>query len=69
MSSYLHEHAVRVLLRKELERFRSEAEMARAIGISRSHLNRVMRGEKAAAGKVSDWLGLTAKTLYVRQSK
>lgn len=68
MSRYLHENAVRFLLKAEQKRFRSQAEMARAIGISRSHLNKVMHGEKQAAGKVSDWLGLEVRTLYRRKT-
>lgn len=67
MASYLNERAVRIRLTSEQGRFRSQAEMARAIGVSRSHLNKIMHGEKDAAGKVSSWLGLTVHTLYRRK--
>lgn len=49
---FMHE-----LLRGTISTFRSEAEMARAVGVSRSHFNRVVRGEKPIQGKVLKWLG------------
>lgn len=42
----------------------SQAEVARRIGISRSHLNKFIHGEKSAAGKIAAWLGYEAVTMF-----
>ena len=44
--------------------FRSDAELARAIGVSRSHFSRVMRKEKPIDGKVLRWLGFRRVVAY-----
>ena len=51
-------------LRQRCKLFRSEAEMARAIGVSRSYLNRIMRGEKPPEGKVLKWLRYKRVEVY-----
>lgn len=45
------------LLRGAISTFKSEAEMARAVGLSRSYFNRVVRGEKPIQGRLAKWLG------------
>lgn len=51
-------------LRQAVNHYRSEAELARAIGVSRSFLNRVMRGEKKPTGKILKWLGYREAHVY-----
>ena len=52
-------------LKQERGSYRSERQLARAIGVSPSHLNRIMRGEKPPYGRVLKWLGYKAITSYV----
>lgn len=65
MSELFSQQDVRKALREALGDFRSEAEMARAIGVSRAHLNRVVRGEKPPDGKIAKWLGFKRIIAYV----
>lgn len=44
----------------------SQNGLARRMGVSNSHLSRVLSGEKAAGDKVLSWLGLKPVTRYTR---
>lgn len=65
MAEYFTAKEVVEHLRQEAGSYRSEAELARAIGVSRSHLNRIMRGEKKPYGRVLHWLGYKPAQVYV----
>jgi len=47
--------------------YRNQSELARAIGISRAHMSRVVRGKKPIDGRVLSWLGYKVITVYVRK--
>ena len=57
-------------LRRELNveaaRYSSDAQAARAFGVSRSHFSRVLRGEKAMSAKIAHGLGYELQTHFVR---
>jgi DNA invertase Pin-like site-specific DNA recombinase len=64
-SKYLSREEAVKLLRRERERYPSLSEMARAWGISRSMLDRIMR-EGRIGGHAAKQLGLKPVTLYTR---
>ena len=49
--------------------YHSNAELARAIGVTRSHFSRVIRGEKNPDGKILKWLGYRKAVLFEAISK
>jgi plasmid maintenance system antidote protein VapI len=53
-------------LREEAERYESDAALARAFGVSRSHMCRVLNGDKPITDKIALGLGYEAQTHYVR---
>jgi plasmid maintenance system antidote protein VapI len=56
-------------LRHELEKvadtYKSDAEAARAFGVSRSHFSRVLRGEKTISDKIALGLGYERQARFV----
>lgn len=64
MPELFTEAEVRAKLKEEIAYTGSEAAFARMIGVSRSHMNRIVRGEKPVYGRVLKWLGFKAITMY-----
>jgi transcriptional regulator with XRE-family HTH domain len=56
------------MLRERVKVYKNQSELARAIGISRSHMSRVVRGDKPIDGRVLAWLGYRAVTVYERKA-
>ena len=53
------------MLRIEALPLRNDASLARRIGISRSHMSRLLDGKAKPGKKVLDYLGLKAVVIYV----
>lgn len=52
-------------LEKRNEEYESDSEFARQIGISRSHMSRLLRREAKPGAKVLKFLGLESLVVYV----
>jgi|AntAceMinimDraft_5_1070358.scaffolds.fasta_scaffold21133_6 transcriptional regulator with XRE-family HTH domain len=48
---------------------RTQASLAEDIGISRSFLNEVIKGTRPPTGKILDYLGLRAETVYIKKGE
>lgn len=53
------------VLQRQVERYRSDAAAAAALGISRSHLSRVLREEKPITDRIAERLGYKMESLFV----
>lgn len=53
-------------LEREVERYASDAAAARAFGVSRSHLSRVLRRVKPLTATIAHGLGYEQQRWYVR---
>jgi plasmid maintenance system antidote protein VapI len=53
-------------LEKAVERYTSDAQAARSFGVSRSHLSRVLSGQKPITAKIAHGLGYEQQKRYVR---
>ena len=65
MSDFLTEQEV-VAKMREIIKTRTQASLAAEIGVSRSFLNEVIKGTRPPTGKILDFLGLRAQTIYVK---
>lgn len=54
-----------LVLRGDVERYASDAEAAASYGISRSHLSRVLSGEKPITARLAHALGYERQSLFV----
>lgn len=50
-------------------RTRTQASLAKEIGVSRSFLCEVLRGTRPPTGKILDHLGLRAQTVYIKKGE
>jgi transcriptional regulator with XRE-family HTH domain len=64
MPKYLTENDVASML-LELARNRTQAALAEEIGVSRSFLNEVIRGNRAPTGEILRFLNLHRKVIYI----
>jgi plasmid maintenance system antidote protein VapI len=48
-----------------VERYKSDAEAARAFGVSRSHMSRIVRGLKPITAKIAHCLGYETQRRFV----
>lgn len=53
------------VLRSEVDRYASDAAAARALGVTRGHLSRVLREEKPITPKLAELLGYERQWLFV----
>lgn len=60
-----HVSEVREKLWLMSQEFESDADCARAIGISRSHMSRLMGCQVKPGKKVLDWMGMSRVVIYV----
>jgi plasmid maintenance system antidote protein VapI len=65
--SLLPERDVMMEFRREVESFSSDAKAAKAMGISRSHLSRVLSGAKPLTAKLAAFIGYEQETWYRRR--
>jgi AraC-like DNA-binding protein len=61
-----HADDLRVELEHAAERYPSDAQAAKAFGVSRSHFSRVLRGEIAMSRAIAHCLGYELQTHFVR---
>lgn len=52
------------LLRKAVDKYGSQAKVARLIGVSRQHLNDVLSGNRGPNGKIAQWLKLKRVVIF-----
>jgi hypothetical protein len=64
-SRALWESELLLLLRDVVERYESDTDAARALGISRSHLSRVLREEKPMTARLAHALGYDQRVIFV----
>lgn len=62
------EHEVRQILLAMIEK-RTQASLAAEIGISRSLLNKVVRGARPPVGEILSFLNLGRRVVYVTKGK
>jgi len=53
-------------LERAVDRYESDAAAARAFGVTRGHLSRVLRGEKPITQKIAHCLGYERQWRFVR---
>jgi transcriptional regulator with XRE-family HTH domain len=53
------------VLQREVDRYRSDAAAAKALGVSRSHLSRVLRDQKPVTDRLAERLGYKLEALFV----
>lgn len=61
----LRDYELRAVLEHEVERYHSDSAAAKAFGVSRSHLSRVLRGVKPIDGAIAHALGYERQDCYV----
>jgi len=61
----LRDYQIRLRLRNEVDRYRSDSAAAKAFGVSRGHLSRVLRGLKPVDGSIAHALGYERQDCYV----
>lgn len=64
MANFVTEQQVVTRLRAIVKTRGTQSRLADEIGISRSFLNEVVRGTRPPTGKILDFLGLRAQTVY-----
>lgn len=62
----LTSHQARRRLREAVDCYESDSAAAKAFGVSRSHLSRVLRGIKPVDGKIARAIGYERQDCYVR---
>jgi hypothetical protein len=61
----LRDYQMRERLRTEVDRYDSDSAAAKAFGVSRGHLSRVLRGLKPVDGAIAHALGYERQDCYV----
>ena len=61
----LRDYQMRLVLRNEVDRYHSDSAAAKAFGVSRGHLSRVLRGVKPIDGAIALALGYERQDCYV----
>lgn len=61
----LRDYQMRLRLRNEVDRYQSDSAAAKAFGVSRGHLSRVLRGLKPVDGAIAHALGYERQDCYV----
>lgn len=61
----LRDYQIRLRLRNEVDRYESDNAAAKAFGVSRGHLSRVLRGLKPVDGAIAHALGYERQDCYV----
>ena len=61
----LRDYQMRLRLHNEVDRYPSDSAAARAFGVSRGHLSRVLRGLKPINGAIAHALGYEREDCYV----
>jgi hypothetical protein len=61
----LRDYQMRLRLRNAVDRYRSDCAAAKAFGVSRGHLSRVLRGLKPVDGAIAHALGYERQDCYV----
>lgn len=69
MSDHITQDQVLARLRAIVKTRRTQASLAEEIGISRSFLNEVIKGSRPPTGKILDYLGLRAETVYIQKGE
>lgn len=54
-----------LVLRGEVERYQSDSAAASALGVSRSHLSRVLSGQKPITDRLAEALGYKKDPMFV----
>lgn len=65
MKKALREDELLLVLRGEVERYHSDAHAAKALGVSRGHLSRVLRQQKPLTARLARALGYWQQSRYV----
>jgi plasmid maintenance system antidote protein VapI len=60
------EDDLRYELVRQAERYDSDAALARAFGVSRSHMSRVLSGQKPITAKIALGLGYERQVRFIR---
>jgi hypothetical protein len=61
----LRDYQMLAVLKREVERYDSDAAAAKAFGLSRSHLSRVLRGLKPITARIAHAMGYEQQSLFV----
>jgi DNA-binding phage protein len=61
----LRESELLLVLRGDVERYKSDAKAAEAYGVSRGHLSRVLRQQKPITARLAHALGYERQSLFV----
>ena len=61
----LRDYQIRLQLRNVVDRYESDNAAAKAFGVSRSHLSRVLRGLKPVDGAIAHALGYERQDCYI----
>lgn len=64
----MREHSlweVRKMFYSMVKEYENDSECARSIGISKSHLSRLLASKARPGKKVLDWMGLRSEVIYV----
>lgn len=61
----LREYEFLAVLQREVDRYVSDAAAAKALGVSRGHLSRVLREQKPITARLASALGYEMQALFV----
>ena len=61
----LRESEILLVLRGAVDRYESDAQAAKALGVSRGHLSRVLRQHKPVTARLAHALGYEMQALFV----
>jgi DNA-binding phage protein len=61
----LRDHEFMTVLQNEVDRYRNDAAAAKALGVSRGHLSRVLRDLKPVTARIAHALGYQIEPLFV----